>query len=149
MAREINQAGIDLIKKFEGCRLDVYRDAVGLPTVGVGHLIKPDDNLALGDSITQEVADDLLRADLASACLEVEKQVRVEISDNQFASLVSLTFNIGGGNFRASTLLRLVNESDFDGAAGQFEKWNHAGGRVLEGLTRRREAESALFGIVA
>lgn len=145
MPREINQRGIDLIKEFEGCKLAVYKDAIGLPTVGTGHLIKPGDGLELGDSITEEFADELLRKDLSDACRSVEQLVRVEITDNQFAALVSLVFNIGKGNFRSSTLLRLVNEGDLDGAAGQFERWNRAGGKVLAGLTRRRTAEQALF----
>ena len=92
-------------------------------------------------------AEALLRADLMDTCRDVETAVRVPISDNQFAALVSFTFNLGIGNLRRSTLLRLVNERQFGPAAGEFGKWNKAGGRVLAGLTRRRAAEATLFRI--
>jgi GH24 family phage-related lysozyme (muramidase) len=71
--------------------------------------------------------------------------VKVTLRQNQFDALVSFVFNLGAGNFAGSTLLKMVNASDFNNAAGQFIRWNRAGGKVLTGLTRRREAEAALF----
>lgn len=140
--RQINQAGFELIKSFESCVLHVYRDAVGLPTIGWGHLIKAGEKFT---TITQEEADELFRRDLAIFEAAVEGQVRVPLTDNQFSALVSLAFNIGTGNFKDSTLLRLLNHGEYRLAADQFGRWNKAKGRVLRGLTRRRAAERALF----
>jgi lysozyme len=143
--REPNQATIDLIKIFEGVRLDVYLDAVRKPTVGIGHLIQPHDGLKVGDTITQEQADTFLAHDLAHACDGVERVVTVPLNDNQFGALVSFTFNLGIGNLESSTLLRKLNVGDYDGAANEMLRWNRAGGHVLTGLTRRRQAERDLF----
>ena len=140
--RQINQAGFELIKSFESCVLHVYRDAVGLPTIGWGHLIKAGESFT---TLTQEEADELFRRDLAIFESAVEGQVRVPLTDNQFSALVSLAFNIGTGNFKDSTLLRLLNHGEYRLAADQFGRWNKAKGRVLRGLTRRRAAERALF----
>lgn len=145
MIRQVNKAGIDLIRAFEGERLTVYADPIGLPTVGVGHLVKPADSLKLGDRITPEHSMQLLRQDLRSAILSVQKMVIVPLTDNQFAALASFVFNLGGGNFSRSTLLRKLNAQDYAGASQEFAKWNKAGGRVLKGLIRRRAAEAALF----
>ena len=90
-------------------------------------------------------AEDLLRNDLHATSIPVEGLVRVSVTDNQFAALVSFAFNVGVNNLRNSTLLRKVNAGDFAGAALEFGKWNKAGGRVLAGLTRRRAAEATLF----
>lgn len=163
--REINQAGLDLVKGFEGTEdgdpstvnLDPYLDPVGIWTIGWGHAIRVGSDFLRGQEnqatarslypggITTDQAEALLRADLMDACRDVEAQVNVPVTDNQFAALVSFTFNLGVGNLRRSTLLRLVNAGDFAGAANEFPKWNKAGGKVLRGLTRRREAEAALF----
>ncbi|HEY0006640.1 MAG TPA: lysozyme [Pyrinomonadaceae bacterium] len=163
--REINQAGLDLIKSFEGLvdgdpstvNLDAYIDPVGIWTIGWGHAIVVGGEFLRGaqnkakaralypGGITLSQAEALLRADLMDTCRDVEAAVTVPITDNQFAALVSFTFNLGIGNLRKSTLLRLVNEKQFDAAAGEFQKWNKAGGRVLPGLTRRRQAEATLF----
>lgn len=140
--RQINQAGFELIKSFESCVLHVYRDAVGLPTIGWGHLIKAGESFT---TLTQEEADELFRQDLAIFETAVATLVKVPLTDNQFAALVSLAFNIGTGNFKDSTLLRLLNHGEYQMAADQFGRWNKAKGRVLKGLTRRRAAERALF----
>lgn len=143
--REVNQAGLDLIKAAEGVRNTVYRDPVGIPTVGVGHVVLPDDNLEVGDTISDEQADQFLEQDLQTAASAVESLVTVDLTDNQFAALVSLVFNIGQGNFKGSTLLRLLNVGDMQGAANQFLKWNRSRGKVLPGLVTRRANERALF----
>lgn len=140
--RQINQAGFELIKSFESCVLHVYKDAVGLPTIGWGHLIKAGEKFT---TITQEEADELFRRDLASFESAVASLVRATLTDNQFSALVSLAFNIGTANFKDSTLLRLLNHGEYRLAADQFGRWNKAKGRVLKGLTRRRAAERALF----
>jgi lysozyme len=143
--RKINDAGLALIKSFEGFSARVYLDPVHLATVGWGHLVRADDGLKVGDFITADRAMRLLVDDLAAAETAVETLVHVPLSDNQFAALVSFTFNLGATAFANSTLYRLVNEGDMEGAAEQFSHSNHAGGKVVSGLTRRRAAERALF----
>lgn len=95
--------------------------------------------------ITQDQADQLLLDDLAKFCNAVSDMVKVDINDNQFSALVSLCFNIGQGALAKSTLMKKLNASDFLGAAAQFDVWNKAGGKVLEGLCKRRAAERKLF----
>src|SRR6185436_7622702 len=163
--REINQAGLNLIKSFEGIldgnpstvNLDPYIDPVGIWTIGWGHAISVGGSFLRGaenkaqaqalypGGLTMDQAEALLRADLMDTCRDVEAAVTVPLADNQFAALVSFTFNLGLGNLKKSTLLRLVNAGDFAGVAQEFKKWNKAGGKVLTGLTRRREAEATLF----
>lgn len=143
--RAVNQATLDLIREFEGERLTVYKDPIGLPTVGVGHLVLPEDHLHVGDVISRERSDALLRHDLRTACETVSKLVTGVLNDSQFGALVSFVFNLGTANFQKSTLLRFVNQRNWAGAAGEFGKWVKAGGKVLPGLVRRRAAERALF----
>lgn len=142
---QISENGLNLIKKSEGTKLIVYPDPVGKLTVGTGHLILPGDNLQLGDTITSERADELLRNDLKSAEAVVNNAVKTQITQAMFDALVSFTFNCGGGNLLSSTLLKKVNANLFQDASLEFLKWNHANGQVLPGLTARRESESRLF----
>lgn len=132
----------ELVAGFEGLRLAVYPDEAGLPTIGYGHLIKPDESFTV-ISIAQ--AEALLNADLQPARAAVGKYVTVPLNENQRAALVSLVFNIGVGAFVASTLLNVLNEYDYRGAAAQFDRWVYAGGKVSKGLQTRRAAEKALF----
>ncbi|MFB0823846.1 lysozyme [Chromobacterium violaceum] len=137
-----NAAGISLIKQFEGVRLAAYQDMVGVWTIGYGHT-GPD--VKAGMTITQQQADQLLAADLEKFETGVRKAVIVPLNANQFSALVSFSYNLGLGNLRSSTLLRLLNKGDYNGAAAQFPRWNRAGGQAVPGLTRRRKAEQALF----
>jgi GH24 family phage-related lysozyme (muramidase) len=149
--REVNQKGVDLIKSFEGLRLKTYIDAAGHPTIGYGHLIKPAEPYDESTQITEKQAQELLQNDLASARRGVQNSVNVPISDNQFAALVSFTFNLGTGALKSSDLLAFVNKKDFQKAADEFPKWNKARDPntkklvELKGLTRRRNAERDLF----
>ncbi|MGY5958682.1 lysozyme [Kosakonia sp. BK9b] len=136
-------AGLTLIKSFEGLSLEKYRDAVGKWTIGYGHLILP--NESFPQALTKEQAEDLLRADLGMTERGIRKQVTVDLNQNQFDALVAFAFNVGLGNLQSSTLLRLLNQGQYQAAADQLPRWNKAGGNVLAGLTRRREAERALF----
>lgn len=139
---KISQKGLDLIKSFEGLKLKAYQDVVGVWTVGYGSTgphVKP------GMVITAKQAEDLLRDDVARFEVCIGKQVSVPLSQSQFDALVSFAFNLGCGNLASSTLLKKLNAKDYSGAASEFVKWNRAGGKVLAGLTRRREAEKALF----
>lgn len=134
----------DIEKSFEGCRLAAYPDpGTGAEpiTIGFGHT----GGVRLGDTCTQAQADAWLLSDLRSAINAVHAGVVVPISEDEEGALVDLVFNIGGGNFSHSTLLAKLNSGDFHGAANEFGKWNHAGGQVLAGLTRRRAAEADLF----
>lgn len=132
---------VPIIKEFEGCKLKAYLCPAGVWTIGYGHT----DGVKEGDEITQQEADRLLADDVHSFSAGVQRLVTSDINRNQLGALTSFAFNVGLGNLRHSTLLRLVNKGDFVGAANQFPRWNKAGGKVLTGLTRRREAERKLF----
>lgn len=136
-----SQKGIDLIKKFEGCRLEAYKCPAGIWTIGYGHTKGVKD----GQIITQEQAEEFLREDLRIFEQTVESCVKVPLSQNQFDALVSFCYNCGSGALKTSTLLRLLNEGNYSSAADQFLRWNKAGGKVLAGLTRRREEERVMF----
>jgi lysozyme len=138
----INAAGLNLIKDFEGYRLSAYNDGVGVPTIGYGHT-GPD--VYYGLTITKARADQLLTQDLQRFETAVNGAAKVPLNDNQFAALVSFTYNVGEGALRGSTLLQLLNAGDYNGASAQFLKWTYAGGQQLAGLYRRRQAERALF----
>jgi len=138
---KISQKGIDLIKDFEGCRLNAYLDAVGIPTIGYGST----DGVTMGDTITLEQAETLLLEDLERFERCVNDCVKVEIDQNQYDALVSFSFNLGCQALRDSTLLKMVNSGNYPGAAKEFLRWVHAGKAVLPGLVARRRAESDLF----
>ncbi len=140
--KRINANGLLLIKSFEGLRLSAYRDAVGIWTIGYGTTrgVKP------GMRISEAEAEKFLQEDLTRFEQAIHEALSVPVNDNQFSALVSFTYNIGSGAFRSSTLLRLLNQGeDVRNVAAQFLRWDKAGGKVLAGLTRRRNAERALF----
>ncbi|KUM04892.1 lysozyme [Chromobacterium subtsugae] len=137
-----NAAGISLIKQFEGVRLTAYQDIVGVWTIGYGHT---GPEVKKGLTITQQQADQLLAADLQTFETGVGKAVTVPLNANQFSALVSFSYNLGLANLQSSTLLRLLNQGDYAGAAAQFPRWDRAGGQVVTGLLRRRQAEQTLF----
>tara|TARA_R110000823_G_scaffold225648_1_gene353383 strand:+ start:496 stop:951 length:456 start_codon:yes stop_codon:yes gene_type:complete len=138
---KISQEGIELIKKFEGCRTESYRCAADVPTLGYGHTA----NVKDGDSCTKDEAESMLADDLVEFEDYVNQQVTVELTPSQFDALVAFTFNLGPKNLAESTLLRLLNLEKYNEIPAQFKRWNKAGGKVLDGLIRRREAESLLF----
>lgn len=143
---QTNDAGVALIKSFEGLRLKAYHDSVGVLTIGFGHTSAAGAPLVTkGLTITDDEAEQILRTDLLLYEDVVEEAVTVPLTGNQFAALVSFTYNLGGGNLRSSTLLRKLNAGDYAGAADEFARWDKAGGKVLAGLTRRRAAERELF----
>lgn len=136
-----SQRGIDLIKTFEGLKLTAYVCPAGVLTIGFGTTR----NVTEGMTITAAEAERLLRDDLREFERGVSQAVNVPLEQHEFDALIAFTYNVGLGAFRKSTLLRLLNAGDKAGAAKQFARWNRAGGRVLAGLTRRREAERKLF----
>ncbi len=137
--------GVEKIKQFEALRLSPYKDIAGKWTIGYGHLIKPNESYLMGGKITPQKADSLLRDDLKSAENAVNKWVTVPLTKNQMDSLVSLVFNIGEGNFKGSTLLRLINQKKYQQAASQFPRWVFAGGKQSVGLMARRAVEQNTF----
>ncbi|WP_199153367.1 lysozyme [Chromobacterium sp. ASV23] len=139
---QTNTAGINLIKQSEGLRLSAYQDQVGVWTIGYGHT-GPD--VTAGLTIEADQAERLLQGDLARVEQGVSALVTVPLNANQFSALVSFSYNLGLRNLQSSTLLRLLNQGDYAGAAGQFPRWDCAGGQEVQGLLRRRQAEQALF----
>lgn len=148
--------GLELIQAFEGLRLTGYLDAVNVPTIGWGHteMAGGEINYAdgtktskviVGKTITRQEASRLKRRDMAKFDEGVMRLLTRSPRQHQFDAMASLAFNIGLGNFQKSSVLRKFNAGDFVGAANAFLLWNKAKGRVLAGLTRRREAEKALF----
>lgn len=139
---QTSQNGVDLIKGFEGCRLTAYQDQVGVWTIGYGHT---GPEVVPAFTITQDQAEGILKHDLIRFEDGVNNAVKVSLSQNQFDALVSFSYNLGLHTLQNSTLLKLLNSGDYDGAAGEFVKWDHAGGQVVAGLLHRRQAEQALF----
>lgn len=143
---QISNNGIALIKQFEGCRLTAYQDSVGVWTIGYGWTQPVDGKpIRAGMTIKQDTAERLLKTGLVSYENDVARLVKVGLSQGQFDALVSFTYNLGARSLSTSTLLQKLNAGDYAGAADEFLRWNKAGGKVLTGLTRRREAERALF----
>jgi lysozyme len=138
---KISQSGIDLIKRFEGCKLKSYLCPAGVWTIGYGHTA----NVRKNQIITSEQASAMLMSDLLQFERAVNAMVAVPLKQGQFDALVSFAFNLGSGALAGSTLLRKLNSGDYKGAADEFLRWNKAGGKVLEGLSVRRRAERALF----
>ena len=146
MSKSISKTGLDLISSFEGIRLNAYDDGVGVWTIGIGTTIYPNGvKVKKGDKCTLEQAHEYLAHDMIEFEKTVNDSVKVPLSQNQFDALVSLAYNIGSTAFKNSTLLKKLNAKDYTGATDQFLRWNKAGGKVMKGLSRRREAERALF----
>lgn len=166
MSRQVNQAGINLIKSFEGIvdgnpktvNLDPYADPIGILTIGWGHAItfggrflkntSADRLLArklYPNGITRAEAEQLLAHDINEHSRDLEATIGVPLTDNQFAAVASLVFNIGMKAFLRSSLLKALKTKNYKLAATRFAPWNTAGGKVLSGLVRRRAAEAKLF----
>ena len=143
---QTSDKGIALIKQFEGCKLTAYQDSVGVWTIGYGWTQPVDGKpIRAGMTIKQETAERLLKTGLVRYESDVSRLVKVDLTQGQFDALVSFTYNLGARSLSTSTLLRKLNAGDYAGASDEFLRWNKAGGKVLNGLTRRREAERALF----
>ena len=146
--RYITPAGLALIKQFEGFSPTVYVCPAGYPTIGYGHVVKPQEREQFAGGITTEKAEALLRQDVQTAERAVLRLIAVALTDGQFDALVSFTFNLGAGALQRSTLRRKVNRGDHAAVPAEFRKWVWAGGRRLEGLVRRREAEIVQYRLV-
>ena len=133
--------GISLIKKFEGCELYAYQCSANVWTIVYGHTkdVEP------GMQITQEDAEQMLVDELHEYENYINEYVTAPLSQNQFDAMVSWVYNLGPANLKASTLLKVLNAGDYEGVPAQLKRWNKAGGEILDGLIRRREAEARLF----
>lgn len=140
---EISEAGLELIKRSEGFRASVYKDAAGLPTIGYGHKLLPGEQFA--DAITEDQAARILLEDVADAEAAVNRLVHVQLSQGQFDALVDFTYNLGQRQLAQSTLLKDLNAGQYALAGLQLLLWDHAGGKELDGLKRRRQAELELY----
>ena len=144
---KIAQAGIDLIKTFEGCKLKAYQCSAGKWTIGYGNT-QYENGLSVkqGDTATQERANELFGLILSKFDSAVSARLKRDVTQNQFDALVSFAYNCGIGNLEKSTLFAKVNKYPNDPTIGaEFMKWNKAGGKALAGLTRRRKAEYELY----
>ena len=142
-----NERGLAIIKKYEGLRLDVYRDPVGISTIGYGSIWGIDGDRVRMDhrTITEAEAGLLLQRDVGKAERYLGHLIDVPITVNQFSATVSLIYNIGSGNFQNSQVRMRINRKDYAGAAAIWWQWRRAGGRILRGLVERRELERRLF----
>ena len=144
---KVNKLGIDMMHHFEGCRLQAYQCSAKVWTIGWGNTYYQDKKpVKQGDKVTQDQADELFEMIMNEFAIEVRNALTKEVTENQFSALVCFAYNVGIGNLKKSTLLRKVNVNpDDETIAGEFAKWNKAGGKVLNGLVRRRKAEADLY----
>jgi len=136
---EYSKTGIAHTEHEEGCRLTAYPDQGGF-SIGYGHR-----GVAEGSTCTQEQAEAWLLEDIQWASAEVNRMVKVSLTQGEFDALVDFVFNIGPVHFESSTLLKKLNAGDYQGAAAEFERWDKAGGQVVAGLLSRRKAEEVEF----
>lgn len=140
--KRISDTGVEFIKQFEGCELKAYVCPAGILTIGYGCTT----NVEEGMTITLEEADKLLRADLERFEDGVNQSIEIDITQAQFDALVSFSYNVGIGAFKSSTLLKVINSGgSLEEIGYQFSRWNKAGGKVLKGLTIRRQKEFDLY----
>ena len=142
---QISAEGIELIKKFEGCKLEPYRCSANVLTQGYGHT----KTVVEGQSWSQEHAEHMLELDLQEFEQAVRELITVDLNEDQFSALVAFTFNVGRNNLATSTLRKVLLAKEYDEAPDQIRRWNKAtvnGEKVvLDGLVRRRNAEALLF----
>lgn len=144
----VSDKGIELIKKFEGLSLKPYLCPARIPTIGYGNTFYEDGTkVTMSDKlITAERATAMLKVVVSQFAVGVAKLITFKgVSQHQFDALVSFAYNVGLGNLKSSTLLKRVNKNEIELASMEFKKWDKAGGKVLAGLTKRREAEAMLF----
>ena len=139
---QTSEKGLDLIRKYEGLRLAAYVCPGGKLTIGYGHT---GTDVTSGKKITAEQANALLVKDVQRFESAVNELVKAPMTQGMFDALISFSFNLGAGSLKSSSLLKKLNADDLEGAADEFLKWNKAKGKVLAGLTERRESERELF----
>lgn len=137
-----SEAGKEFIKLKEGLKLETYKCSSNVSTIGYGHT---GSDVHAGMKITKEQAEKLFAIDIQIHENNINKLVKVPLTQNQFDALVSFEFNIGYGAFKDSTLLRLLNQGKYSESAEQFTRWVYSGGKVSAGLQKRRGEEKRLF----
>jgi lysozyme len=137
----ISEKGIKLLKDFEGFRTHAYQDSVGVWTIGYGHTKGVTPNMIISTAEGEE----MLVEELKEYENYVDDLVKVPLDQHQYDALVSWVYNLGPTNFRSSTMLRVLNEGKYEEVPNQIRRWNKAGGKELDGLTRRRNAEAEMF----
>lgn len=138
--------GIKLIKRFEGCELEAYKDIVGVWTIGYGHTsMAGPPKVEPGMKITQAEAEEILVRDLVKYEAGVSKALTRPPTQFQFDAMVSLCYNIGPAAFTKSSVVRHFNAGNVELAANSFLRWRKAGGKIVQGLVNRRTAEKNLF----
>ncbi len=153
---EMSENGQRKLAEWEGFERQTYRDAAGKLTIGVGHLLTRSElssgklwirgvPVRYGAGLTAEQVSEMLGQDLEWAVNAVTEGVEVELGQNQFDALVSFCFNVGAAAFQKSTLLKLLNEGDYEAVAAQLRRWVHCNGAVAPGLVHRREQEIACW----
>jgi lysozyme len=153
---QMSPHGLELLEQWEGFKLTVYKDSAGLPTIGVGHLLTKSElssgkitingvPVSYANGLTEQQVTDLLGQDVRPAASAVNSNVKVDLNQNQFDALVSFTFNVGVGAFTGSTLLKVLNQGQYDQVPTQLLRWTRAGGQVVQGLVNRRNNEIKLW----
>jgi lysozyme len=153
---QMSPHGLELLEQWEGFKTTVYKDSAGLPTIGVGHLLTKSElssgkitingvPVSYENGLTEQQVTDLLAQDVQPAAAAVNNNVKVPLDQNQFDALVSFTFNVGVGAFTGSTLLKLLNQGQYDQVPDQLLRWTRAGGQVVQGLVNRRNNEIKLW----
>ena len=153
---QMSPHGLELLEQWEGFKTTVYKDSAGLPTIGVGHLLTKSElssgkitingvPVKYGDGLTEQQVTDLLAQDVQPAAAAVNSHVKVSLNQNQFDALVSFAFNVGVGAFTSSTLLKVLNQGQYDEVPTQLLRWTRAGGQVVQGLVNRRNNEIKLW----
>jgi len=142
-----NDAGVEIIKHFEGWSAKAYQDPIGIWTIGFGSIWQLDGERVTEKTppLTKEEGEVLLRRELHHVEKAVDRLITVELTENAFSSLCSWCYNLGSGRLKSSTLRAKLNRGDYKGASAEFPKWRRAGGIILSGLVRRRVEERKLF----
>ena len=138
---KISEDGLELIKKFEGCETSAYQDNVGVWTIGFGHTKGVEE----GQTCSIEDAESMLADEMDEYEGYINNMVKVDLQQHEFDSLVAWVYNLGPTNLGESTMLKVLNGGQFDRVPDEMNRWTRAGGEILEGLVRRRQAESLMF----
>ena len=138
---KISENGLELIKKFEGCETTAYQDSVGVWTIGFGHTKGVEE----GQTCSIEDAESMLADEMDEYEGYINNMVKVDLQQHEFDALVAWVYNLGPTNLGESTMLKVLNGGQFDRVPEEMNRWTRAGGKILEGLVRRRQAESLMF----
>ena len=143
--RHVNEAGFELIKRFEGLSLKTYYCPANIPSVGYGHALNKHEMQKFKNGITEAQALELLQEDIRKAELAVSLFIKAPLTDNQYSAVTSFTYNVGSAALQRSTLRAVINRSEHELVPTELMRWVYAGYRKLSGLVLRRVAEGQLY----